>query len=104
MKFDDQPLEGKKNDPMMPVAWTKSYTGTSGKKARIFNSTMGASQDLTAEGSRRMFVNAAYWCLGMEDDIPTAGTNVAIVGEYKPTRFGFGKYTKGIKPSDHQLK
>ena len=27
MKPDDKPLEGKKNDPMMPVAWIKTYTG-----------------------------------------------------------------------------
>ena len=24
-----------------------------------------------------------------------------IVGEYKPTPFGFGKSTKGVRPQDH---
>jgi type 1 glutamine amidotransferase len=102
MNFDDKPLEGKKNDPMMPVGWTKSYQGLSAKPARIFNTTMGASQDLTAPGTRRMLVNAAYWCLGMEAKID-GKSKVDIVGEYKPTRFGFGKFTKGVKPADHKL-
>ena len=101
MKMDDVPLEGKKNDPMMPVAWTKSFETESGKKARVFNTTMGASQDLVAEGSRRMMVNAVYWCLGMEDKI-TPELNVSIVGDYAPTPFGFNKYTKGKKPADYQ--
>ena len=91
MKFDDKPLEGKKNDPMMPVGWVKTYQGASAKTARIFNTTMGASQDLVAEGSRRMLVNAAYWCLGMEAKI-AAKSKVDVVGEYKPTPFGGERY------------
>jgi len=99
MKPEDKPVDGPKNNPMMPVAWTKSYTGTAGKSARIFTTTMGASQDLLTEGTRRMIVNAAYWCLGMEDKIP-AKNAVEIVGEWKPTKFGFNGYTKGVKPAD----
>ena len=34
MKADRRAARGKKNDPMMPVAWTKTYTGTEGKTAR----------------------------------------------------------------------
>ena len=97
MKFDDKPLEGKKNDPMMPVAWTKSYKG-----ARIFNTTMGASTDLVAEGTRRMLVNGAYWCLGMESQIK-ADSSVELVGEFKPTAYGFGGFKKGIMPAAHRL-
>jgi type 1 glutamine amidotransferase len=99
MKPEDKPVDGPKNNPMMPVAWTKSYTGTAGRSARIFTTTMGASQDLLTEGTRRMIVNAAYWCLGMEDKIP-AKNAVEIVGEWKPTKFGFNGYTKGVKPQD----
>jgi hypothetical protein len=84
---------------MMPVAWTKSYTGTSGKTARIFTTTMGASQDLLAVGSRRLIVNAAYWCLGMEEKI-TAENKVDVVGTWEPTKFGFNAYKKGVKPQD----
>ena len=51
-----------------------------------------------------MLVNAVYWTLGMEKDIPNAGTKVEIVGQYKPTKFAGNGYTKGIKPEDHALK
>jgi len=108
MKFDDPPAKyeaGKenRNEPMMPVAWTKSYKGASGKTARIFCTTMGAATDLEAEGTRRMLVNSVYWTLGMEDKIAEKA-NVELVGEFKPTPFGFGKYVKGIKVESHVLK
>ncbi len=69
MKADDAPLEGAKNDPMMPVAWTKSYTGKSGKASRIFTTTMERRPISRNTGVRRMLVNATYWALGMEDQI-----------------------------------
>jgi type 1 glutamine amidotransferase len=103
MKFDDPPLDGPKNDPMMPIAWTKTYETESGKKGRVFTSTLGAATDLTAEGSRRMFVNAAYWALGMEDQIPEKA-NVEIVGEYEPLPFKFNGFKPGVKPADHKLQ
>jgi hypothetical protein len=99
MKPTDKPLDGPKNNPMMPVAWTKTYTGSAGKTSKIFTTTMGASQDLLADGTRRMIVNAAYWCLGMEEQIP-AKNNVDVVGEWAPTKFGFNAYKKGVKPVD----
>ena len=74
-----------------------------GKKARVFTTTMGASQDLLNEGVRRMIVNASFWALGMEDKIPAQAT-VDIVGDYKPTRFSFKGYVKGVKPEDHAWK
>jgi hypothetical protein len=95
----DKPVDGPKNDPMMPIAWTKTFTGAAGKPARVFTTTMGASQDLLADGTRRMIVNAAYWCLGMEDKIP-AKNNVDIVGDWAPTKFGFNAFKKGVKPQD----
>jgi hypothetical protein len=97
MKPDDKPLDGKKNDPMMPVAWTKTYQAASGKTGRAFTTTMGASQDLSSEGLRRLLVNASYWALGM--DVP-AKANVDLVGAYEPTPFGHSKYKKGVKPAD----
>jgi hypothetical protein len=99
MNPTDKPIDGPKNNPMMPIAWTKTYTGTAGKSAKVFTTTMGASQDLLAVGTRRMIVNAAYWCLGMEDKI-SAQNNVDIVGAWAPTRFGFNAYKKGVKPQD----
>lgn len=103
MKKDDKPLEGKKNEPMMPVAWTKTYKSEAGKSGRVFTTTMGASQDLSSAGLRRLLVNACYWGVGLEEAIP-AESNVEIVGVYKPTPFGFGKFTKGVKPEDLKLK
>jgi len=103
MKPGASPVEGKKNDPMMPLAWTKPFTSKSGKPSRIFNTTMGAATDFIEAGSRRLIVNAAYWCVGLEDEIsPTS--NVDTVGKYEPTRFGFGKAKKGVKPADHALQ
>ena len=68
---------------------------------------MGASTDLVAVGSRRMLVNAAYWLLGME--VPAEGTKVGLVGDYKPTSYGFkgrGRYwpQRGLRPSDFKMK
>lgn len=103
MNPSDKPLVSKKNDPMMPVAWTKTYQGSAGQTGRVFTTTMGAATDLASEGLRRLLVNATYWCVGLDDKIPERA-NVDTVGEYKPTSFGFGKFTKGIKPSDFEMK
>ena len=98
----DEPTTSGKNDPMMPVAWVKNYTGEEGKTSRVFGTTMGASVDLASAGLRRLLVNGCYWCMGMEDQIPDE-SNVDYVGEYKPTMFGFGSFAKGLKPSDHKI-
>jgi type 1 glutamine amidotransferase len=98
MQPADRPVPGKPNDPMMPVAWTKSYTGARGQKGRVFTTTMGAAQDLESEGLRRLIVNACYWAMGLDDAI-TIRTNVELVGEYKPSPFGFGGFSKGVKPA-----
>ncbi len=103
MKSSDPPLQGKKNEPMMPVAWVKTYKGQSRKTTRVFNTTMGASQDFLSEGMRRMMVNAVYWSLEMDDKI-TPNAKVDLVGKYAPTPFGFKKFTKGVKPSAHAWK
>ena len=103
MKFDDEPVEGRKNNPMMPVSWTNSHKGDGGATGRVFTTTMGAATDLLAEGTRRMMVNAAYWAVGLEGKIP-AKSKVDIVGVYKPLQFGFGKYKRGVKPSAHLMK
>ena len=88
---------------VMPVAWIRNYSSASGKKAKIFTTTMGASVDLISEDLRRLIVNACYWGTGMENQIP-AQNNVQIVGEYNPTMFGFGKYQRGLSPSTFEWK
>lgn len=99
MSKDDAPLPGVKNKPMMPVAWVKSYKGDSGRVGRAFTTTMGASQDLLNEGFRRLLVNACYWAVGLETKIPDR-SDVALVGAYDPSPFGFGSFRKGVKPAD----
>lgn len=103
MNPTDKPVEGRKNDPMMSMAWTKTYGGTAGQTGRVFTTTMGAATDFQSEGLRRLVVNAAYWCVGLEGQIP-AKSNVDLVGKYEPLPFGFGKFKKGVKPSGHALK
>jgi hypothetical protein len=99
MSPDDEPNPEK---PAIPVAWTKTYTGTSGKPARVFTTTMGHAHDFKSEGFRRLLVNAAYWCVGMEDPIP-AKADVRLVGPYDPPPIGMNGHRKGVKPSDHAL-
>lgn len=100
MKFDDKPFTGgKKNDPMMPVAWTKTYKSDGGT-GRVFTTTMGASQDLVYEGTRRLLVNACLWAVGLEERI-TEKLKVDLVGDYNPSPFKFVKEWMGTtKPSD----
>ncbi|MEI8041911.1 MAG: ThuA domain-containing protein [Verrucomicrobiota bacterium] len=103
MKPSDPPVEGDKNHPMMPVVWLRDYRGETGKASRICTTTMGAAVDLQNEGLRRLLVNACYWATGLEKQIP-AKANVAYVGDYQPEWFGFGKFRKGMKPADYELK
>ena len=99
LKDDSKGVEGKKNDPMMPVVWTKTYKSESGKTARVFTTTMGASEDLLWQGTRRLIVNACYWCLSMEDKIAEK-SKADVVGEFQPMHFGFGTFKKGVKPEE----
>lgn len=84
---------------IMPIAWTRVYTGETGRTSRVFMTTMGASVDLVSEDLRRLLVNAVYWGLEMEEQIPDRA-DVRFVGEYEPTYFGFGQHRSGVAPSD----
>ncbi len=107
MKPDDGPCEAEeregevfdKNDPMMPLAWIRERKVPENKTQRIFATTMGASQAFTREGSRRLLIQACYWCLGMEKQIDGKG-KVNIVGNFEPTPFGFNRHRKDVKPAD----
>jgi hypothetical protein len=83
---DDQ---NPKNNPMMPIAWTKTYQLLDGQPGRAMMSTIGASVDLLQTGTRRLLINGVYWCLEMEDQIPDDGTKVDLAGPYSPTQFQF---------------
>jgi len=99
MNPEDKPNTNKQ---LVPVAWTKTYTGETGKTARVFATTMGHSFDFKNEGFRRLMVNACYWAMGMEESIPVK-SSVDFVGDYDPNQIGMGKQKKGLKPSDHKL-
>ncbi len=103
LKPTDKAVEGKKNDPMMPIAWTKTYAAKDGKTGKSFTTTMGCSQDLESEGFRRLLVNATYWAVGLEDKIPPK-SKVDLVGEYKPSPFRGNGFVKGVKPEDLAIK
>jgi hypothetical protein len=103
MKPTDSPVTNSKNDPLMPLVWLREYTGKSGKTSQIVATTMGAAVDLQNEDLRRLLINACYWSTGLAAKIP-AKANVDYVGEYQPLWFGFGKFKKGVKPTELELK
>ncbi|MFN3150311.1 family 16 glycoside hydrolase [Bremerella sp.] len=86
----------------LPVAWFKDWQTSQGKTARVFQSTMGSGKDFESAGLRRLVINAAYWCLGMEDAIEAA-SSVDYVGPYKPLASGFNYEELGVtakKPAE----
>ena len=103
MKPTDPPVEGKKNEPMMPLVWLRNHTWENGNVSRIMCSTMGAATDFASAGFRRCIVNGCYWAVGLEAKIPKA-SNVGIVGEFNPTDFGFNTFKKGVRPADHLMR
>ena len=84
---------------VMPIAWTKPYQLEGGKPGMAFASTMGSSMGFQSEDLRRLMVNASFYLLGMAETI-TPDLSVEIVGEYKPTMFGFDTFRKGMKVAD----
>ena len=99
MRHSDSEPNPEKNDPMMPVAWTKTYQVPDGEKGKVFTTTLGSSSDLLNEGTRRLIVNGAYWAVGLEDHIPAEGTKVDVVGEFNASQYGFktNRYWREMK-------
>jgi type 1 glutamine amidotransferase len=82
-----------------PVAWTKTYTGSSGQPARVFFTTLGHPYDFREAAMRKLALNGILWALGREDRIPEDGARADIVGEYDPNDSGFGSAFKpGMRP------
>jgi type 1 glutamine amidotransferase len=86
---------------LLPIAWVKTYTGTSGKSDRVFATTMGHALDFENEGFRRMAVNACYWATNLEAMI-SPDSKVALVGKYNPNPIGEGKQKIGLRPGSLQ--
>lgn len=91
------PASGAQNDPLMPVVWCRESAPGSGRPRRLVTTTLGASQDLAFEGTRRLLVNAVFWGLGLE---PPTRAEVGLVGRFEPTPFAFGGAREGLRPSD----
>ena len=82
-----KPVEGKKNDPMQPLAWLHNYTAPDDRtKGKAFCTTAGASVDLLSEDLRRLLVNAAYHLTGLE--VPEKA-RVDFVDPFYPSFYGF---------------
>lgn len=74
------------NDPMMPIAWIKSYQIPGGIEGKAFTTTIGAATDMLNEGVRKLLVNSVFWSMDME--VPL-NADVGIVGDFEPTAYEF---------------
>ena len=75
---------GEKFGTHEPVAWTREMPVDGGRSRRVFYTSLGHPRDFAIESPRRLMVNAIFWGLGREKEIPAGGTDVTIVGEYNP--------------------
>lgn len=101
LKPDSPLVEGKKNDPMQPMAWTREYKNSAGKVNKVFTTTMGSSTDLADEDLRRLVGNAVFWSLGLK--VPEK-LDASLPGEFTPTFYSNNKYKKDTKPEGFILK
>ena len=82
-----------------PVAWTKTYTGSSGQSAPVFFTTLGHPYDFKDASMRRLALNGILWALG--HDIPEGGANAELARPYEPNNSGFGdKFKPNMRPED----
>jgi hypothetical protein len=99
-----EPVDDKRNAPMMPLVWFREMTAPDRDIAqRIVTTTMGAATDFKIGDLARLVVNASFWCLSMEDKI-TPDLNVTPLDSFEPTPFGFNSFKKGMKPGDFTLQ
>lgn len=80
---------------MMPIAWTRTVTSSSGKTNAILCTTMGDAVDLESEGLRRLIVNGVYQ--GLSLPVP-AKADVTYVDPYQPGFYSGGGFRKGMRP------
>lgn len=97
MNPTDGPVVGPKNEPMMPVAWTRLHKNEAGKVNKILCTTMGSATDLACEDLRRLLINGVYWCLDLK--VP-AKADAKLVDPFEPSFYGFGAFKPNVKPAD----
>jgi type 1 glutamine amidotransferase len=76
--------DGEKFGEREPLAWTRELKHDDGSVQRTFYTSLGHPRDFESVAPRRLLVNAMYWALGREKDIPEGGAKVDVIGEYKP--------------------
>ena len=81
--------------PVLPIAWTKTYTAPNGRKGKVFATTMGSAVDMLSEDFRRLLINACLWGAGLEKLIPQKA-EAGFVSRYSPTMFGFDSFRKRL--------
>lgn len=90
------------DSPVVPIAWTKSYTSETGNTSRVFYTSWGLGEDFQDESVRRLMINATYWAVGMEDQIPDSA-DVSFVDPYDPAPRGVGNHKTGLTPADFAI-
>ncbi|HEX6963959.1 MAG TPA: ThuA domain-containing protein [Lacipirellula sp.] len=75
---------GEKFGNAEPLAWTREIKLDDGGTQRTFYTSLGHPRDFENEDVRKLLVNAIYWSLGREEDIPEDGAKVDVIGEYTP--------------------
>lgn len=88
MQPEDTPVTDGRNDPPMPLAWTRELPHASGRMQRVFYCSMGASQDFADAGLQRLVVQACLWAVRREAEIPAAGVALPALSNYSPSPFG----------------
>ncbi|MBI4626586.1 MAG: hypothetical protein HY736_25630 [Verrucomicrobia bacterium] len=75
------------NDPMLPIVWTTTRpVGQGGRVVTMTNGgAMAGTGDFANAALRRLFVNACYWAVGLEAQIPEQAdlTPVTAVNPFK---------------------
>ena len=99
------PVAGKQNDPLMPLAWLKTYPAPAGDRTgRCFATTAGASVDFNWEDLRRLIVNAAFHLTGLV--VPNEA-EVEPVDPYSPSFYGHRSkeyfVRRDLRPEDFRL-
>lgn len=93
MSRESAPVLDGRNDPPMPLAWTRELPRDGGEAQRVFYCSMGASQDFADPELQRLVVQACLWTARRERRIPADGVRLPEVGgggiPYAPTPFGF---------------
>ncbi|MCA8981948.1 MAG: ThuA domain-containing protein [Planctomycetes bacterium] len=97
MTPDSPPAQGERFAEDVPIAWTREFRLRTGATMRVFTTTMGSARDFRDEQLRRLFVNACYWAVGLEDRID-ANSSADTVEWYEPSPSGFGLSLRGLQP------